>query len=52
MEIEETYKNMDGAKRDEVTTLAKERAKRLDFIIGAGDLEAAVVRMYKRATRE
>ena len=28
MEIEETYKNMDEAKRDELTILVKERAKR------------------------
>jgi len=49
MEIEETYKNMDKAKRDELTTLVKERAKREDLIIGPGDLEAAVVRMYKRS---
>jgi len=49
MEIEETYKNMDKAKRDELTTLVKERAKREDLIIGPGDLEAAVVRRYKRS---
>jgi ferredoxin-NADP reductase len=49
VEIEETYKNMDEAKRDELTTLVKERAKREDFFIGPGDLEAAVVRMYKRS---
>lgn len=49
MEIEETYKNMDEAKRDELTTLVKERAKREDLVIGLGDLEAAVVRMYKRS---
>lgn len=49
MEIEETYKNMDEAKRDELTTLVKERAKREDLAIGPGDLEAAVVRMYKRS---
>jgi hypothetical protein len=48
LEIEETYKNMDEAKRDELTTLVKERAKREHLIIGPGDLEAAVVRMYKR----
>lgn len=49
MEIEETYKNMDEAKRHELTTLVKERAKREGLIIGPGDLEAAVVRMYKRS---
>lgn len=52
MEIEETYKNMDEAKRDEPTILVKERAKREDLIIGPGDLEAAVVRMYKRSQIE
>ena len=49
MEIEEAYKNMDEAKRDELTTLVRERAKREDFIIGPGDLEVAVVRMYRRS---
>ena len=51
MKIEETYKNMDEAKRDELTTLVKERAKREDLLIGPGDLEAAVVRMYERYRR-
>lgn len=49
MEIEETYRSMDQAKRDELTTIVKERAKREDLLIGPGDLEAAVVRMYKRS---
>jgi len=49
MEIDETYKNMDEAKRDELTTLVRERAKQEDLLIGPGDLEAAVVRMYKRS---
>ncbi len=49
MEIEETYKNMDEAKRDELTTLVKERAKREDLLIRPGDLEAAVVKMYERS---
>jgi hypothetical protein len=49
MEIEETYKNMDETKRDELTTLVKERAKREDLFIGPGDLEAAVVRMHERS---
>ena len=49
MEIEETYKNMDETKRDELTTLVKERAKREDLFIGPGDLEAAVVRMCERS---
>ena len=49
MEVEETYKNMDETKRDELTTLVKERAKREDLFIGPGDLEAAVVRMHERS---
>jgi uncharacterized membrane protein YccC len=49
IEIEETFKNMDEAKRDELTTLVKERAKRENLLIGPGDLEAAVVKMYKRS---
>src|ERR1039458_6938613 len=49
LEIEEAYKNMDEAKRDELTTLVKERAKREDLFVGPGDLEAAVVRMYQRS---
>lgn len=48
MKIEETYKNIDAAKRDELTALVKERAKRELLFIGPGDLEAAVVRMYKK----
>ncbi len=49
MEIEDTYKHMDEAKRHELTTLVTERAKREDLFIGPGDLEAAVVRLYKRS---
>ena len=49
IEIEETFKNMDAAKRDELTTLVKDRAKREDLLVGPGDLEAAVVKMYKRS---
>ena len=49
MEIEETFRNMDEAKRDELTTIVKERAKREDLLIGPGDLEAAVVKMYERS---
>jgi hypothetical protein len=51
MEIEETYKNMDERKRDELTTLVKDRAKREALFIGPGDLEAAVVRMYERSLK-
>lgn len=49
MEIEETYKNMDQAKRDELTTLVKARAQREHLLVGPGDLEAAVVTMHKRS---
>ena len=49
IEIEEAYKNMDETKRDELTALVKERAKREDLFIGPGDLEASVVRIYERS---
>ena len=49
LEIEQTYRSMDKVKRDELTTIVQERAKREDLLIGPGDLEAAVVRMYKRS---
>jgi uncharacterized membrane protein YccC len=49
MEIEETYKNMDQAKRDELTTIVKARAQREHLLIGRGDVEAAVVRMHQRS---
>src|SRR5271157_4931449 len=49
LEVEKTYKNMDEAKRDELTALVKERAEREDLIIGPGDLEAAVVGIYERS---
>jgi hypothetical protein len=51
IELEETFKNMDEAKRDELTTLVKERAKREDLLVGPGDLAAAVVKMYKRSQK-
>jgi len=49
LEVEKTFKNMDEAKRDELTALVKERAEREDLIIGPGDLEAAVVGIYERS---
>jgi uncharacterized membrane protein YccC len=49
MEIEDTYRNMDQTKRDELSTLVKTRAQREHLLIGPGELEAAVVRMYKRS---
>ena len=51
LEIKETYRSIDEAKRDELITVVKERAKREHLLIGAGDLEAAVVRLYKRSKR-
>ncbi|MGO9125848.1 MAG: hypothetical protein ACLP6G_13290 [Terriglobales bacterium] len=51
IEIEETFKNMDQAKRDEQTTLVKERAKREYLLIGPGDLEAAVVKMHNKRSQ-
>lgn len=49
MEIEDSYKNIDDKARNRLRTLVEERAKRLDLLIGPGDLEAAVVRMYERS---
>jgi hypothetical protein len=49
MEIEETFKTMDQAKRNELTALVKARAQREDLLLRPGDLEAAVVRMYEKA---
>jgi hypothetical protein len=49
IEIEDTFRNMSAAKREELTTLVRERAKREDLFLEPGDLEAAVVRMYQRA---
>lgn len=49
MEIEEAYKNIDEKTRNRLSISVKERAKRLDLLIGPGDLEAAVVRIYERS---
>jgi len=49
MEFEEAYKTIDEETRNRLSTLVKERAERLDLLIGSGGLEAAVVRMYKRS---
>ena len=48
LDIEETYKNMDETLRDELTAIVVERARREDLLIRPGDLEAAVVRIYRR----
>jgi hypothetical protein len=49
IEIIDIYWTMDDAKRDELTALVNERAEREDLHIGPGDLEAAVVRIYRRS---
>ena len=49
MEIEDTYKNIDEETRNRLRTLVEERAKREYLLIGPGDLEAAVVKMYERS---
>ena len=51
-EIGETYKrykDIDVQTRIRLRTLVEERVERLDLSVGPGDLEAAVVKMYKRS---
>jgi len=51
-EIGETYKNyknIDVQTRIRLRTLVEERIEREDLLVGPGDLEAAVVRMYERS---
>lgn len=45
----EKYKNIDVQTRIRLRTLVEERIERLDLLVGPGDLEATVVRMYKRS---
>lgn len=50
-EIGEAYKNymnIDVQTRIRLRTLVEERIEREDLFVGPGDLEAVVVRMYKR----
>ena len=47
-DIEETYKNMDETLRNELTAIVVGRAKREHLVIRSGDLEAAVVRIYRK----
>jgi hypothetical protein len=48
LDIEETYRNMDETLRNELTAIVLERADREHLVIRSGDLEAAVVRIYRR----
>jgi hypothetical protein len=48
-EIEDAYKNIDEKTRNRLRISVEERAKREYLLIGPGDLEAAVVRMYERS---
>jgi hypothetical protein len=47
-EAYKNYKNIDVQTRIRLRTLVEERIERLDLLVEPGDLEAAVVRMYKR----
>jgi hypothetical protein len=46
-DIEDTYRSMDASLRDELTAIVKKRAEREHLVIRAGDLETAVVRIYR-----
>jgi hypothetical protein len=48
LDIEETYRNMDETLRNELTARVLELAEREHLVIRSGDLEAAVVRIYRR----
>ena len=48
LDIQQTYRNMDEALRNELTATVLERAEREHLVIRSGDLEAAVVRIYRR----
>jgi hypothetical protein len=49
LDIQETYRNMDEALRNELTAIVLERAEREHLLIRSGSsLEAAVVRIYRR----
>ena len=43
------YRNIDVQTRIRLRTLVEERIERLDLLVGPGDLEVAVVRMYERS---
>ncbi len=51
LEIEEKYNDLDDETRNRLSTLVKERAEQQYLLIGPGDLEAAVVRMYERSQK-
>jgi hypothetical protein len=46
-DIEETYRNMEESLRNELTAIVVGRARREDLVIRSGELEAAVVRIYR-----
>ena len=48
-ETYKSYKDIDLRTRIRLRTLVEERVERLDLSVGPGDLEAAVVKMYKRS---
>jgi hypothetical protein len=49
LDIEETYRSMDETLRNELTAIVLERAEREHLMIRSDDLEAAVVRIYRRS---
>lgn len=48
-EAYQNYKSIDVQTRIRLRTPVEERIERLDLLVEPGDLEAAVVRMYKRS---
>lgn len=48
LDIAETFQNIDETLRAELTAIVMERAKRLHLLVGSGDLEAAVVTVYRK----
>jgi hypothetical protein len=51
IDIYEAYSAIDEATRTRLRAAAEERIQRLDLRVRAGDLEAAVVNMYRRSER-
>jgi hypothetical protein len=50
-EIAEAYESIDEATRTRLRVTAEERIKRLNLRAGEGDVEVAVVNMYRRSQR-
>jgi hypothetical protein len=50
-EIAEAYESIDEVTRTRLRAAAEERIKRLNLRAGEGDVEAAVVNMYRRSQR-